>query len=95
MRWLPWALGIAGVLQYAVLAITKPAGYVSLDTAYIVMWLAIIGGVLACTASCWGYGGGCGCCGDDCSCGDCDWCREGDGHGHEHGMGHEGQSPKA
>jgi hypothetical protein len=93
MRWLPWALGIGGILQYAVLAALKPDGYVTLDTAYLAMWLAIIGGVLAGCLCCWDDGG-CGCCGDGCSCGDCAWCQ-GDGHGdangHEHG--HEGQAP--
>ena len=89
MRWVYWLLGIAGVLQYAILAIAKPDGYVSLDTAYLVMWLAIIGAVLACMLTC-SYGG-CGCCGDDCSCGDCEWCRDGDGHGHPP-AGHEGQA---
>lgn len=86
MRWVYWALGIAGVVQHMVMALVKPDGYVSLDTSYLVMWLAVIGAVVACCMSCWG--GGCSCCGDDCSCGDCDWCRGGDGHGHE--PGHEG-----
>ena len=103
MRWLPWALGIAGVLQYAVIAAVSPSDYVSVDMAYLVMWLAIIGGVLACYLSCWGgYGCGCdcdhcgecssgGCCGDGCSCGDCDECGPGEKGmmGHE-GHGHEG-----
>lgn len=94
MRWVPWALGTAGVLQYAIIAALQPSDYVSLDTAYLVMWLAIIGGLVVCYLSCWdgcGYGGGCDCCGDDCSCGDCSNCgpRGGEGHGHgEHG--HEG-----
>lgn len=86
MRWLPWALGIAGVLQFAVMALTgTSADYVTLDTAYLVMWLAIIGGVLTCYLSCWGdcgYGGGCGCCGDGCSCGDCEECGGHEGHSH-------------
>jgi hypothetical protein len=105
MRWLPWALGIAGVLQFAVMALvgTDP-DYVSLDTAYLVMWLAIIGGIVVCYLSCWGncgYGGGyggCGCCEDGCECGDCGDCcgpnvkMKGMGHeGHEH-EGHEGHS---
>ena len=94
MRWLPWALGIVGVLQFAVMALVRPdADYVSLDTSYLVMWLAIIGGILACYLSCWddcGYG--CGCCGDGCQCGDCGECGPGDkgmmGHeGHDHGPG--------
>lgn len=94
MRWVYWLLGIAGVLQFAVMAAVKPSGYVSLDTSYLVMWLSIIGAVVACCASCWGYGGGgCGCCGDDCSCGDCDWCKD-DGHKHEEGHeGHEHDHP--
>lgn len=80
MRWLPWALGIVGVLQFAVMALVRPdSGYVSLDTSYLVMWLAIIGGIVVCYLSCWdgcGYGGGCDC--DHCGgcaagqcCGDC------------------------
>ncbi|MHB1261443.1 MAG: hypothetical protein ACYC2H_06975 [Thermoplasmatota archaeon] len=97
MRWLPWALGIAGVLQFAVMAfVGTNSDYVSLDTAYLVMWLAIIGGIVVCYLSCWGdcgYGGGCGCCGDGCSCGDCGECggvgKGNDGHSHE---GHEGHS---
>jgi len=96
MRWLPWALGIAGVLQFAIMAFVRPdADYVSLDMAYLVMWLAIIGGVLTCYLSCWddcGYGG-CGCCDDGCSCGDCAECGpnvEMKGHeGHAHGPGHQ------
>jgi hypothetical protein len=92
MRWAYWLLGIAGVVQYAVMVAVKPSGYVSLDTSYLVMWLAIIGAVLACCSSCWGSGGGCNCCGDDCSCGDCEWCK-GDGHGPGEGHeGHEGHS---
>lgn len=97
MRWLPWALGVAGVLQYAVIAAIQPSDYVGVDMAYLVMWLAIIGGVLACYLSCWGgcgYGyGGCDCCGDGCSCGDCSECgpnvkMKGMGHeGHDHGPG--------
>lgn len=92
MRWLPWALGVAGVLQYAVIAALSPSDYVSVDMAYLVMWLALIGGVLACYLSCWGYDGGCGCCGDGCSCGDCEDCGPGEkgmtGHeGHGHGPG--------
>jgi hypothetical protein len=98
MRWLPWALGIAGVLQYAIIAAIQPSDYVGVDMAYLVMWLAIIGGVLTCYLSCWGgcgYGGygGCGCCDDGCQCGDCGECGPGDqpmtGHeGHDHGPGH-------
>lgn len=85
MRWVPWVLGIAGVVQYAVIAALQPTDYVSVDMAYLVMWLAIIGGLVVCYLSCYdcGYGGGCGCCGDDCGCGDCDDCMP--GHGHEHG----------
>jgi hypothetical protein len=99
MRWLPWILGIGGVLQYAVIVAIQPSDYVSLDMAYLVMWLAIIGGVLTCYLSCWGdcgYGG-CGCCDDGCQCGDCGECgpnveMKGMGHeGHSH-EGHEGHS---
>lgn len=92
MRWLPWALGIAGVLQFAVMALVRPdADYVSLDTAYLVMWLAIIGGILVCSLSCWGggYGDGCECCDDNCTCGDCSSCKSTATSGHE-GHGHEG-----
>jgi hypothetical protein len=99
MRWLPWALGIVGVLQYAVIAAIEPSDYVSVDMAYLVMWLAIIGGVLACYMSCYGgcgYGDGCGCCEDGCSCGDCASCgpnvtmkgsMAGGHEGHDHGPG--------
>jgi hypothetical protein len=94
MRWLPWALGIAGVLQFAVMALVRPdSDYVSLDTSYLVMWLAVIGAIVVCYLSCWGgYGSGCGCCGDECQCGDCGECGPGDkpmmGHeGHDHGPG--------
>ena len=91
--WVPWALGLAGVAQHAVMAMVDPAGYVSVDMSYLVMWLAIIGALLVCYSGCGdccGYGGGgCGCCGDGCSCGDCESCKPGHGdHGHEHG--HEG-----
>jgi hypothetical protein len=91
-RWSYWALGIAGVLQYVVMAAVKPTGYVSLDTSYLVMWLAIIGAAIGCWSSCGGcYGGGCGCCGDGCSCGDCGECMPEGEHGHEHHEhGHEG-----
>lgn len=90
MRWVPWVLGIAGVLQHAIIAYVQPDGYVGTDMSYLVMWLAIIGALLLCYASCWDcYGdGGCGCCGDDCSCGDCEACM-GKGNGHE-GHGHDG-----
>ncbi|MFA5943596.1 MAG: hypothetical protein WC876_03925 [Candidatus Thermoplasmatota archaeon] len=96
MRWLPWTLGIVGVLQFAVMALVGTnADYVSLDTAYLVMWLAIIGGVLTCYLSCMGGGcgyggyGGCDCCDDNCECGDCGDCCEPDEKGHE-GHGHDG-----
>lgn len=102
MRWIPWLLGIAGVLQYAVMAAVDATGYVSLDMSYLVMWLAIIGALVLCYMSwcgdgCCGYGDGCGCCGDECGCGDCGDCMP-NGHdhgheGHEHGEhGHEGHS---
>jgi hypothetical protein len=100
MRWLPWALGTIGVLQYAIIAYLEPNDYVSVDMAYLVMWLTIIGGVIACYLGCMGgcgwYGGGCDCCGDGCSCGDCGECGPNvmmkgetghEGHSHE---GHEG-----
>lgn len=95
MRWVPWALGIAGIAQFAVMALVGPdADYVSLDMAYLVMWLSIIGGLLVCSMGCYGDcygGGGCGCCDDGCACGDCGNCKPGDGHDHgEHG--HEGHS---
>jgi hypothetical protein len=92
MRWSYWLLGIAGVLQYAIMVAMKSSNYVSLDTSYLVMWLAIIGAAVGCwmsCGSCYGGGGGCGCCGDDCSCGDCDSCKPGMGHEHGH-EGHEG-----
>lgn len=101
MRWASWALGIVGVLQYAVILATDSTAYVSLDMAYLVMFLCIIGGLALCYASCWagcGYGGGCGCCEDGCTCGDCGDCapsgaRSGQGHeGHDHGPGEHGHS---
>jgi hypothetical protein len=100
MRWLPWALGIAGVLQYAVIAALSPSDYVSVDTSYLVMWLAVIGGVLTCYLSCWGdcYGGcdcdHCGGCAAGQCCGDCGCygsnveMKGAMGHeGHDHGPG--------
>jgi hypothetical protein len=96
MRWLPWILGIGGVLQYAVIVAIQPSDYVSLDMAYLVMWLAIIGGVLTCYLSCWsdcGYGG-CDCdhCGS-CSSGECCGnCRCYGSNVEMKGMGHEGHS---
>ena len=102
MRWLPWTLGIVGVLQFAVMAFVRPdADYVSLDTSYLVMWLAIIGGVLTCYLSCWGdcYGGGCdcdhcpGCAAGQC-CGGCGCygpnveMKGHEGHGHDGGHQH-------
>lgn len=98
MRWTHWLLALAGVAQFAVMAAIKPTGYVSLDMAYLVMWLTLIAAVALWWGSCcsWGgycgYGGGCdcghceGCKGDDC-CGECACCKD-DGDGHEHG--HEG-----
>ena len=69
MRWLPWTLGIIGVLQFGIMAIVKPdSTYVTLDTAYLVMWLAIIGGVVACYLSCMGSGCGYGGYGGSDSC---------------------------
>lgn len=92
MRWIPWALGVVGVGQYAVMAYLDPSGYVSLDMSYLVMWLAIIGSLIICNTGCgcWGGADGCGCCGEGCSCGDCGNCMP-HGHGHE-GHGHEGHS---
>ena len=98
MRWVPWLLGIAGVVQYAVIAATQPTDYVSVDMAYLVMWLSIIGALVVCYLSCYdcGYGGGCGCCDDDCGCGDCGDCMPNghdDGHeGHDHGPGEHGHA---
>ena len=43
MRWVPWLLGIAGVVQHAIIAYVSPDGYVSTDMSYLVMWLSIIG----------------------------------------------------
>lgn len=102
MRWVPWLLGIAGVVQHAIIAYvfadTLPAdnAYVSADMSYLVMWLSIIGALGLCYLSCYDCGdGSCGCCGDDCGCGDCSSCMPNgkghDGHGHE-GHGHEGHS---
>lgn len=86
MRWVPWLLGIAGVLQFAVFAGIRPVDYVSLDAAYIVMWLAVIGGLLLAWIGCGWYGGGCDCCDEGCECGDGDCCRPHDDHdGHDHG----------
>jgi hypothetical protein len=98
MRWIPWLLGIAGVVQYAVIAALQPTDYVSTDMSYLVMWLTVIGGLVVCYLGCYGdcgygSGGGCGCCGDECGCGDCEDCMpEGSGHdhgheGHDHGPG--------
>jgi hypothetical protein len=98
MRWLPWALGIIGVLQFGIMAVVKPdSSYVTLDTAYLVMWLAVIGGVVACYLSCWG---GCGYGG--CDCDHCGGCSSGECCGNcgcyggnvemKGGMGHEGHS---
>ena len=96
MRWIPWLLGIAGVVQYAIIAAVDPTGYVSTDMAYLVMWLAVIGALIVCYLSCYDcYGGGCGCCEDGCSCGDCGECMpNGNGHGHDHGEhGHDHEHP--
>lgn len=91
MRWVPWLLGIAGVVQYAILALLRPDGYVSLDMAYLVMWLAIVGALVVCYLSCYGcggYGEGCDCCGPGCECGDGECCMpESNGHEHEHEHG--------
>lgn len=94
MRWASWALGIAGVVQYAVIAYLQPSDYVGVDMSYLVMWLSIIGGLLLCYLSCGDcYDGECGCCEDGCSCGDCGDCTPNGHaeHGHE-GHGHEGHS---
>lgn len=92
MRWVPWALGVVGVLQYAVIAYLEPNDYVSVDMAYLVMWLALIGGVLAGYLSC-GWDCGCGCDCDHCAecssggcCGTCECCGPaGNGVEHSHG----------
>lgn len=92
MRWVSWLLGIAGVVQFAVIAYLQPTDYVSVDMAYLVMWLAIIGGLLLCWIGCsYGCGGweeGCDCCDDNCNCGDCDGCCE-PGHADESHAGHK------
>ena len=92
MRWIPWALGLAGIAQHALMALLEPDGYVSLDMSYLVMWLSIIGALLVCYSGCgcgWGGGdGSCDCCGDHCHCGDCARCSQ----DHDHGPGHEGHS---
>lgn len=96
MRWVPWLLGIAGVVQYAVIAAVQPTDYVSMDMAYLVMWLAVIGALVLCYMS-WcgdccddeGGMGQCDCCDGHCHCGDCDACDP-EGHGHE--GGHEGHT---
>ena len=94
MRWASWALGILGVVQYAIIAYLNrdgDIGYVSTDMAYLVMWLAIIGALGLCYLSCYDCDdGGCGCCGDDCGCGDCGDCVP-NGKGHD-AEGHEGHS---
>ncbi len=94
MRWVPWLLGILGVVQYGVIAYVQPTGYVSVDTAYLVMWLAVIGALVVCYLSCYGCGygdGGCDCCGEGCECGDGDCCMPaGNGHAHEHEHGEPG-----
>ncbi len=90
MRWVSWLLGIAGVVQYAVFAFLQPADYVSLDMAYLVMWLAVIGALLLCWIGCYDcdWNEGCDCCDDNCSCGDCDGCCE-PGHAEETHAGHK------
>lgn len=91
MRWVSWLLGILGVAQYGLIAYLQPTDYVSVDMAYLVMWLAIIGALLLCSMSwCGGcYGDdGCDCCGPGCECGDGECCMPQGEHGHEHG--HEG-----
>ena len=103
MRWIPWLLGIVGVLQYAIIAYTAPVEYVSTDMAYLVMFLCVIGALLLCYMS-WGccgdgcrdwddgegHGGmaACDCCDGHCHCGDCDAC---DPASHGHGDGGHGQ----
>ena len=102
MRWASWALAAAGIIQYAAILAMDSSDYVSVDMAYLVMWLAVLGALALCYMSCWGcgYGGGCDCdhCGG-CSSGDC--CGNCGCYGpnvemkrgHEHGEhGHEGHS---
>ena len=100
MRWVPWLLGIAGVVQHAIIAYLQPDGYVSTDMSYLVMWLAVVGALIVCYLSCDGYCGpydddgpmgACDCCDGHCHCGDCDACDpashghgDGNGHGHPH-----------
>ena len=94
MRWASWALGIAGVLQHALIAYLRPDDYISLDTSYLVMWLSVIGALALCYLSCYDcYGGDCDCCEDGCACGDGPCCTPGNGKamGHE-GHGHEGHT---
>jgi hypothetical protein len=78
MRWIPWALGLAGVAQHALVALLKPEDYISLDTSYLVMWLAVIGALVVCYLSCWDCSddGDCDCCPDHCHCGDCPACSQ-------------------
>lgn len=92
MRWVPWAVGTAGVLQHAIIAYLQPDGYVGTDMSYLVMWLAVLGALAIGYMSCCDcYGDGCGCCDDGCACGDCESCLpNGNGHAHEHG--HEGHT---
>ncbi len=87
MRYASWGLGIAGVLQYTIIVAMDATDYVSLDMSYLVMWLAVIAALALCYASCCGYGSGddCGCCGDNCNCGDCGACGPGAG---KHDAGH-------
>jgi hypothetical protein len=78
MRWIPWALGLAGVAQHALVALLKPEDYISLDTSYLVMWLAVIGALVVCHLDCGDCydGGACDCCPDHCHCGDCEACSQ-------------------
>ena len=99
MRGIAWLLGLIGVIQFGILAYLRPSGYVSLDMAYLVMWLLILAGVAVyccswCASGCYGWNGdSCDCCGDNCGCGDCGECCEDDDEEHEHGeAGHEGHS---
>jgi hypothetical protein len=92
MRWASWLLALVGIVQYAAIVAAGGEDYVSRDMSYLVMWLTLIAAVALYACSwCCGWGGGCGCCDDGCSCGDCGECMPNGEHHHAHGeAGHEG-----